>query len=481
MEMIYRLQPGAMVPAAESVTGSALCRRTPPKERSERKLQRRLAEIARSKITIPPSLDSDIGGDPGGVLDQLGIVSSTDFWRWYHAPDGPEGVAQGHMGDRWGELWNEFLQTDELVLAGAVPLVLHKRAQITGVCEERKIEVAELKALQKLRQRLEHLEPSSLGGLVMTICGRVHINVQHGEFELAMMHLQAMRRLIDMQPPASTVWLCSVWTDLRVVSSTGSAPLLERHMPEDWKARTPALPQQSIQACQRSAMSNMRSLGHAGSERFLLTYGIFRQLHELEITDAVPVDQAEPPMETLYGAVYDCCSLDAESTQASPSNPFVVQSSLLAICLKLCAWEKASRFVPRGGEIERSLLQKAKHLLGDDINAIQSLSRIPGGANANAMLWMLLTLTATAYMFQRDELDEWISRLRAVSSVSTASAFQRSLKGWPMASWWCTHALRRICNDLAPKKGQWRVLSDEPEPVPLFTTGLRLKLLVIGS
>lgn len=385
------------------------------------------------------------------------------------------------MGQKWGEYWYEFLQTDSLVLAGAVPLVLQKRAQMTGANEERTIQMAEFKALQRLRQRLEYLEPRSIGGLVMTICGRVHINVQHNEYDLAWMHLHAMRRLIDMQPLEGTVWICSVWTDLRVVSSTSSPPVLDRCVPPGWRNQAAALYPDTAQMCQRSAMSNMRSMGRVGSEHFSLVYAIFKQLYELDITTAAPADQDLAPIEGLYNTIYDCCVLDAECSADPQMDALARQASLLAICLKLCAWERASRYIPRGGEIERNLLQKAKKLLGDDDSISQGLSKDSGGANANAMLWMMFTLTATAYMFQRDELDGWIGRLRVVSSTSTVSAYQRALKGWPTAAWWFSHALRRICIELAPKRGPWRVLSDEPAPVPVFMTGLRLKLLVISS
>lgn len=477
----YRQYTGVLVPAAGAAWQDGLDRRSKQRARNCRGKRRAPIQPSSSTLCISASLLSETNCDPGGVLENLGVLSATDFWRWFHAPDGPEGGSDSHMGQKWGELWHEFLQTDSLVLAGAVPLVLQKRAQMTGASEDKRIRVAELRALQQLRQRLETLELESVGGLIVAICGRVQVNVQESEYDFAMMHLQAIRQLVDMQPPPGAVWMCSAWTDLRVVSSTGAAPMLQRYIPDSWRARSPALLPQSVQACQRAAMSNMRALGHTGTEHFLRVYGIFRNLHELEMAAAAPGNEVEPPIETLYFAVHDSCSFDAELAPSLSDEPLIVQIALLAICLKLCVWEKASRYVPRGGEIERNLLRKAKHLLGDDSSAVKSVSKFTSGANTNAMLWMLFTLTATAYMFQRDELDGWIERLRAVSSVSTASAFQRPLKGWPCASWWFSHALRRICNELAPKKGQWRVLTDEPDPVPVFTTGLRLKLLVIAG
>lgn len=196
------------------------------------------------------------------------------------------------------------------------------------------------------------------------------------------------------------------------------------------------MPSACVQVRQRSAMSSMQSLSQAGSAHFLLIHGILEQLRELESAADASNAQAEPPIEVLHTTVYERCVLDSEYVVCPAGSTASTQTVVLAFCLKLCAWENASYFIVRGGEIDRSLLHRAKALLGDDPTTLQAFARAPGGANSNAVLWMLFTLTTTAYMFQRKEVDSWIGRLWAVSSFPTASAFQSALKGLPLALWW---------------------------------------------
>lgn len=178
---------------------------------------------------MPPGLETT-ACDLDGIHEELGILSARNFWRWYYAKDSPEGPTNGHVGKRWGEIWWEFLQSDSLALAGAVPLVLQTRPQVTDVRAARQIQIAELKALQRLRQRLQGPDLVSIGRVVFTICNRIYNNIQRNEYELALMDLQAVRRLIDMQlEGGGEVWICLIWTGLKHRRALVSC---SRHVPE---------------------------------------------------------------------------------------------------------------------------------------------------------------------------------------------------------------------------------------------------------
>lgn len=133
-------------------------------------------------------------------------------------------------------------------------------------------------------------------------------------------------------------------------------------------------------------MFNMRSLGHVAREDFHFIYGISKQLHELEIVTATPTEQGQHLIETLHNTIYDCFVLNRDHRVFPQSQLLATQSSLLAVCLRLCAWEKALRYIFRGGGIERNRQQTAKIVLGDDTTIIQSLNKLPGGANSNALV-----------------------------------------------------------------------------------------------
>ena len=446
-----------------------------------RVVKRQVSEFSHtsSERSIPISL-GDIVPDPGGVLESTGVISSRDFWRFYHAEDGPVDPAAKRMGQKWGELWLSYLVSDPVVLSGAVPLVLQKKAQLTLRNEDRSVHMAEMKALKLLRRRLESLDAASLGGLIMAVCGRVQIAIQQADFSAASMHLQAVKKLMSMHVLTGTEWLCSAWSDLRVVSSTGASPILPRFTPTEWRDM-PSMSQKSAAESQYLAMRNARAFKTCAGSKFHLLYSIFRCLHELEAAANYTSSPQHVSMQQIYDVTYDSCLLHASSRREAALGPAADEVELVAICLKLCAWERASHCIPRGGEIERTLLRRALQILRQGSNSCPSALLHKSDMPSNAQFWLLFTLTATASAFAPDELEIWTAQLKSVTQLSTPSTFKRALKGWPTMPWWLTRAVERICARMKPVNGSWRkqILDSEKDAAFGGGGGMRLKLLVI--
>lgn len=470
----HRIEPGRPLPIAPQFisSGSHLRIATPKTTRLDRRVNH-----DQSDALISRTLD-DVYPDPGNVLERTGLLGPHEFWRFYHLDDSPQSPAAKKMGSKWGEMWSSYLMSDPLVLLGAVPLVLQKKSQLIGSNEDRAIRIGEANAIGLLRERMLTLDEHSIGGLVMAICGRVQIAIQQGEASAASMHMQGVKTLLEMCRPTSTEWLCSAWSDLRVVSSTRFPPILPRSSLDEWKESRSESTKLSS-ACLHLAIRNVLAFKIIVGNQFDLVCSIFKRLHQFE---AVAKDDSVSyitSMQLIYETVYDCCLLHSHAVGEPASCARSGQLELLAICLKLCAWEKASYSVPRGGEIERGLLQRALQILGRDAHPGRTFSTIQSTDSRTARLWMVFTLAATAWIFAPDNLQPLATHLQQVTQLSPPSAIRRALKGWPTAPWWHTKAVHHICHLTKPARGSWQVLIARPDIPDAIRGGMRLKLLVI--
>lgn len=419
--------------------------------------------------------------DPNGMLEKVDLMSPKAFWQWFHLPDREDSGSRAWLSradSLWGEALWPYILENELVLAVSIPMVLEKAEAYSGQNFAKSKRLAETKAMLTLREHLAKSDAASIGGLIITMSGMIHVSIQNDDFSAALTHLGAIRRMMDSYTPKPTEWLCCSWSDLRTVSSISVLPCLPRSVPEEWQHDL-GLPSETFRSCQRLAWQNVRALGHLVEDQTPKVHGIMRRLHELQ--NAMDSDQSAVtnPIGELYQVVYDTCELHAYCRNPeTPPTTATSQMELIAIALKLCAWERCATLVPRCGEVERHMLHRAGELLESQGNVIDSWKT---NASIQSWLWVLLALTATSYGYCPDMwprlLALWPSAL-ATADLNTWSALRKMLKGFPCFEWWYTPVARKVLENTSPEKRSWRVLDSD---VPSCGSSGFLKCLMFGD